>query len=130
MYVAGADFEPEVFKTVTFTRFTSNCTQQTFSLTILDDDIVEGVESLNLQASYLLMDQTGREDIVMSTTLSIAIQDNRDSESGVVNKRVSCKLVDCGCMANRNLQVVHACLTEVGFYSTGNMCNDPEGGLL
>ena len=57
-----------------------SCNTQSISVTVVDDDVVEAVESVELRAMYVALTESGRRRTVTSNTLMFSIQDNGDSE--------------------------------------------------
>lgn len=78
--IAGEDFQPETFPKVQFPSFESDSATFSISVMIVDDDVVESVESLGLVATTTLPSDNGRDVTVSSNMLFISIMDNADSK--------------------------------------------------
>lgn len=85
--IAGADFQPESFADVIFPASLATCSTMPISVTIVDDDVVEVIELLELEASYITQTMSGREVMIRSEKLTLSIQDNGDSKYAIEERR-------------------------------------------
>lgn len=86
--IAGADFQPESFADVIFpASLAATCFTMPISVTIIDDDVVEVIELLELEASYITQSISGREAMIRSEKLTLSIQDNGDSKYAMEERR-------------------------------------------